>query len=119
MDVESGRMNIPHTVGALLRAERTGAGLTQSQLSERCGIPKPTLSRYENDHVLPSLPTLRKLAAALNVTETALIPCPEQPAVRLYAALKRRGVEITSADEADEIAGLVAQLKSVDHVHFA
>ena len=112
-------MTTPETVGGLLRAARTGAGLTQSQLSERCGIPKPTLSRYENDHVVPSLGTLRKLAMALGVSEPAFIPNAEQPADWLNAALKRRGVEIRSADEADEIATLVAQHITVDRRRFA
>jgi transcriptional regulator with XRE-family HTH domain len=83
--------------------------LTQSQLGDRCGIPKPTLSRYENDHVLPSLGTLRKLSNALGVSEVALIPNLEQPADYLYEALHRRGVAIRSAAEAEAVAELVAR----------
>ena len=55
------------TFGTILREARLAAGFSQADLSERSGLPKPTLSRYENGHVLPSLLTLRRLADALSV----------------------------------------------------
>jgi len=39
--------------------------LTQDQLAQATGIKRPMLSRYEHGQI-PELPTLRKLAAALN-----------------------------------------------------
>jgi len=89
--------------GERLRAARLAAELSQSELSERSGLPKPTLSRYENGHVLPSLQTLRKLSQALGVTESALLPgsSPEQD---FYDALRAHGIEIDSTEDAQELA---------------
>jgi transcriptional regulator with XRE-family HTH domain len=92
--------------GAHLRAARSAAGLSQSELSERSGLPKPTLSRYENGHVLPSLQTLRKLAEALQVSELSLLPgtTPEQD---FYEALRAHGIEVHSTSEAQHLADAV------------
>ena len=100
------------TVGSRLREQRLAEGLTQSQLSDRSGIPKPTLSRYENDHVLPSLVTLRKIARALGVSEIRLVTEEQDAGALLSDALKRHGVEISSAEEAERVAVLVSQLLS-------
>ena len=53
------------TFGSRLRDARDKAQLSQSDLSRSSGIPKTMLSRYENDHILPSVTTLRKLSTAL------------------------------------------------------
>jgi transcriptional regulator with XRE-family HTH domain len=97
------------TFGALLRQARLGAGLTQSQLVRRSGIPKPTLSRYENGHVMPSLQTLARLADALDLPEGALIPGRASPKEELFMALVEKGVEIHSREDARRIADIVAQ----------
>ena len=51
---------------ALLRL-REAQGLTQEQLGAKSGIPQETLSRLERGRV-PALPTLKRLAKALNAT---------------------------------------------------
>ena len=102
------------TFGERLRARRDSAGLTQSQLSERCGIPKPTLSRYENDHVQPSLGTLRKLADGLGLSVGALVPDGEQLVERLFEALGRHGIRIRSAAEAERLAELISELVTLE-----
>src|SRR5439155_24159847 len=67
-----GYMRNDSTFGRRLREARREAGLSQSELELRSGIPKARLSRYENGHVLPSIGTLGKLARALVVSEAAL-----------------------------------------------
>src|SRR5438876_10337089 len=69
------RMNRPGgvTFGQRLRRVRLHAGLSQSALETRSGIPKARLSRYENGHVLPSIETLGRLATALGVSEARLL----------------------------------------------
>jgi transcriptional regulator with XRE-family HTH domain len=72
------------------------------------GIPKPTLSRYENGHVMPSLATLARLAEALQMPEGSLLPgrsCPEED---LYSALQELGIEIKDVADARRVAALVA-----------
>lgn len=96
------------TFGERLRRVRLDAELTQSQLVRRSGIPKPTLSRYENDHVMPSLSTLGRLAKALGVPETVLLPGKHTPEQELINALHERGIEIRSRAEARRVAHVVA-----------
>src|SRR5260370_36923036 len=48
-----------------LKASREAAGLTLADLSTRCGIDQPALSRLENGHTSnPTLDTLSPYAAA-------------------------------------------------------
>lgn len=100
---------IPDTFGERLRHARLDAGFTQSQLVRRSGIPKPTLSRYENDHVMPSLQTLSRLADALGVPESSLLPGKTSPEEEFLEALRGRGIQIRSRVEARRIANLVAE----------
>ena len=48
------------TFGERLRSARSTAQMSQSDLMRLSGVPKTMLSRYENDHILPSITTLRK-----------------------------------------------------------
>ena len=49
-----------------LKASREAAGLTLADVSARCGIDQPALSRLENGHTRnPTLDTLWRYAAAL------------------------------------------------------
>jgi transcriptional regulator with XRE-family HTH domain len=101
------RSGLLTSFGTRLRDARLAAGLSQSELGQRSGFLKPTLSRYENGHVLPSLGTLRRLAEALDISEVALLPdsSPEQD---FYEALRVRGIEIHSTREAQELADIVS-----------
>lgn len=96
------------TFGARLRSARHAAGLSQSDLSDRCGIPKPTLSRYENDHVLPSLGTLHRLAQGLGIDQAILLPDSDAPTQLLATALEERGIHVRTTEEAARYAGIIA-----------
>jgi transcriptional regulator with XRE-family HTH domain len=97
------------TFGERLRRARLDAGMTQSQLVRTSGIPKPTLSRYENGHVMPSLGTLARLAEALEIPEGTLLPGRSSPQEDLFEALQELGIEIHGTDDAKRIAALVAE----------
>jgi len=103
-------MRTESTFGQRLRHARQDAGLSQSELESRSGIPKSRLSRYENGHVLPSIGTLAKLARALRVSEASLLG--EQRAVveEFFHVLYSRGVVIQSAEQARKVAGAVADI---------
>ena len=47
---------------------RKNAGLTQKQLSERAGIAQSDISKLESGDGNPSLKTLKRLAAAMDMT---------------------------------------------------
>ncbi len=98
------------TLGARLRDARLQASMSQADLSERSGIPKPTLSRYENDHVSPSLNTLARLAGALGITESSLLGDKASPMDAFVRALGLHGVAFTSVGEAQRMAADVAAI---------
>jgi transcriptional regulator with XRE-family HTH domain len=43
------------SIGYQIRAARLAAGMSQADVELKSGIPKARLSRYENNHVMPSL----------------------------------------------------------------
>ena len=80
-----------------LREER---GLTQQELSERSGVPRPTLAHLESGQGNPTLSVLIKVAAALGIGIEALVS-QSKPKVRVVArpdvvTEARVGVELRS-----------------------
>jgi DNA-binding XRE family transcriptional regulator len=55
-----------------IRMLRSQAGLTVSQLADRTGISETAIKQYERHQYTPSVPTKRKLAAALGVTASEI-----------------------------------------------
>jgi len=54
-------------IGARLRELREERKLSQGDITEVIGLPRTYISRIENGHAVPSLETLQRLAAALDV----------------------------------------------------
>lgn len=54
-------------LGARLRELRLSRDLQQKQVAHRAGVLSKSISRYEQGHILPLLPTLERLASALDV----------------------------------------------------
>ncbi len=100
----------PRVFGQRLRSARVHAGLSQSGLESRSGIPKARLSRYENGHVLPSIDTLSRLATALGVSEASLLGDQRAIIEEFHKVLFRRGVRIYSLEQADRLANAVADI---------
>jgi transcriptional regulator with XRE-family HTH domain len=61
-------------IGTQVKRVRVRALRTQQELAERAGIGLTTLNRIENDHAEPQFRTIRKLARALNVAPSELLP---------------------------------------------
>ena len=97
-----------------LRTARRNAGLSQSEVERRCGVPKTSLSRYENGRMEPSLSTLRRLSRALEVSEARLISETSSYDLALCDLLRERGLEITSLECAHRIAELIAETCAQD-----
>ncbi|MEP7739745.1 helix-turn-helix transcriptional regulator [Nocardioides sp. 31GB23] len=51
--------------GALVRARRTGLGISQRAAARLCGIPQPMLSRIESGQTDPGVRTLARVLAGL------------------------------------------------------
>jgi DNA-binding XRE family transcriptional regulator len=70
VDIQRGekRDKIPTTgiglTGAEIEGIRTSYGLTQRDLAELAGLGMSTICNVENDHRMPRLSTMRKIAAA-------------------------------------------------------
>lgn len=52
-------------IGQAIRERRLALGLTQSELAERAGMTQPALSRLEAGGVVPTIPLLERISAAL------------------------------------------------------
>ncbi len=51
-----------------LKSARSAAGLNQTELADRAGVSRRSISAYENGEAVPRRDVLRKIAAALGVT---------------------------------------------------
>lgn len=97
------------SLGKRLRETRLEAGFSQSKLARSSGVPKTRLSRYENDHIVPSVGTVRKIARALGVGEGSLIGDERSGEQILLRELRERGVRIGSPAAAKKAADAVAR----------
>jgi transcriptional regulator with XRE-family HTH domain len=61
-------------IGTQVKRLRERALLTQEELAGRAGIGTATLNRIERDRVEPHFSTIRKLAKALDVDPSELLP---------------------------------------------
>ena len=55
-------------IGSRIRALRIECNLSQEDIEKRTGLLRCYISRVENGHTVPSVPTLEKLASALSVS---------------------------------------------------
>lgn len=60
-------------IGGRLRAARTRAGLTQSELARECGVSTAAISKFERSGCRPSLEVLLAIADALETTVDFLV----------------------------------------------
>ena len=58
------------TMARTIIRRRRAVGLTQVELARRAGVRQETLSRLEHGKHTASLPTIRKIEAALEATES-------------------------------------------------
>ncbi|WP_164821349.1 helix-turn-helix domain-containing protein [Paenibacillus koleovorans] len=58
--------------GAIMQACRERAGLSQEQLADKLHRTQACISKYENDHKIPDVPTLVKWAEATGAREVVV-----------------------------------------------
>ena len=61
------------TTGQRIKAARQQAGLTQTELAEKLGIPYQSISQWERDLRNPKYENLQRIANALDYDVEALI----------------------------------------------
>lgn len=62
-------------IGARLKDLRTEAELTQREIGEATGFPRPVVGRLEHGLHVPSLESIRAYAAALGVDAMTVLVC--------------------------------------------
>jgi transcriptional regulator with XRE-family HTH domain len=67
-------------IGARIREMRQARGFSQGDLENRTGLLRCYLSRVENGHTEPSLQTLARIAAALNMPVAGFFDAGEEEA---------------------------------------
>lgn len=86
--------------GHCIKEARKKAGMTQKELAKKLGIAYQTLAQWENNLRNPKMETLYRIAAALGVDWTELVP-EEQRGQKVIDHIKRNlpGLEIDSDDK--------------------
>jgi len=88
-------------IGEEIRKLREAKGLSQEEIEQRAGLLKCYVSRVENGHTVPSLETLERFAAALEVPLYQLFYAgSESPP--LPDLTKRQIVEYLASDDEDD-----------------
>ena len=67
------------TIGQRIKNARKQQGLTQEQLAQRLGLATGTIQQYELGKRQPRIEQLRRIADALNVEWTDLVPEGDRP----------------------------------------
>lgn len=81
---------------------RTDHGLTQRQLAARLGMPQPQVARLERGDANPSMDTLVKIAAGLDLELTINVtPTKRKPRLVTKTALTSKKVGDIHTDRAD------------------
>ncbi|HEY4199122.1 MAG TPA: XRE family transcriptional regulator [Devosiaceae bacterium] len=79
------------SIAAILRHLRQQAGLTLSELAQRCGLAPSTLSKVENGQMSPTYDTILSLAQGLEVDVTELFAGKPSAPVRGRRTVTRKG----------------------------
>lgn len=101
------------SIGAQIREGREAHGLTLKALAEAVGVTPSLLSQVENDKAQPSIGTLRRVAAHLQLSADALLGLGDPaPPVR-HLAVQRRAespvITVTGGANWERLSG------SIDH----
>ena len=80
------------TTGSKIKELRLKKGLTQKQLSEKCGMYESQIRKYENGNANPKLETLQKIADALEVSLYDLIVISTDLTISSEETAKMAGV---------------------------
>ena len=107
------RKKLAAHMGKVLREARQMGSLTQADLSERVGLATEVLGRTERGHMLPSVPTLRKLCRVLRVDANVILGLDVEKAPLWLDALE------PETDELPELRRLVRTLRRMDAAQLA
>ena len=55
-------------IGSVLKSHRKADGISLAKMAEKIDIDKESLKKIENNHLVPSLSTVKKASKALNLS---------------------------------------------------
>jgi len=105
------------TTGERIRAARKKAGLTQKQLSELTGIAEPTIRRYELGKLNPKYETVGKLAAAMNIPVSTVMPIDANQGYWTDRFLKGLQEQLANIDNTDAVDAAFDMTIAADIAH--
>ncbi len=85
-------------IGERIRTLREQKGLSQGDIEKASGLLRCYISRVEHGHTVPSLDTLERFAAALNVPLYKLFYSGENPPLTLNLSQRRTLEELAEED---------------------
>ena len=100
-------------IGTRLRKLREDKKLSQGDIEKRTGLLRCYLSRVENGHTVPSLETLERLAAALEIPLYELFYEGDEPPPLPNLSRRRTTEELASDKEAEKDLRFVEKVKRV------
>lgn len=92
-------------VGRAIRDARHRAAISMRSLAARCGVSQPFLSEVERGISMPSIATLYKVAEALGVAPSSLLPTGGGDDVHVVRA--HEGRRVRSSERPDSAVGRV------------
>lgn len=102
------------SIGRAIRSARQQAEMSMRTLATRCGVSQPFLSEVERGLSTPSIATLYRIAAALDLAPSALLPASGPGDVHVVRSDEGRMVPSTEGSDsavgrlvfADEVKGI-------------
>ncbi|MFP5513742.1 MAG: helix-turn-helix transcriptional regulator [Alphaproteobacteria bacterium] len=79
-------------VASLIKASRTGHGMTQEDLADRANLSVQSISALENAKYLPALDTLADLVEILGLDVTDVVTTTKLPEYRLAQEAKAKSL---------------------------
>lgn len=86
------------TIGERIKKLRLERGLTQKQVADSCGMADSAIRKYESGKVTPKYEMLQRIAAALSVEWTELVPVDEQGAAIAAHVIEKAGLTVKDKD---------------------
>ena len=107
-------MGLRGTFGANVRHYRKGRGLKQHALADRAGLSVNMVGRIERGEASPSLETIERIAAALDVPAAALFGAgtPAAPSPERGRLLQRLHGQLARLDD-DALARAVKLIRAM------
>lgn len=89
------------TTGQRIKEARRKAGLTQTELANKLGIPFQSISQWERDIRNPKVETLRRIAAALEVPISDLVGTSNELQTEVLKKMQETKEHFSAADQAE------------------